>query len=104
MKYRVVFRERVGNDRSSGRNPVEFLQNNSFGSVIRSSRFVLRNDPEFKPVSDSPEDNLEFQHLGTEVWEYDVAEGRDQEFKDALLNSGSFVEFAPILQSERDSN
>jgi hypothetical protein len=48
------------------------------------------------------DDDIEFRHLGTEIWEYEVVEGRDQEFKDALLNSGSIIEFTPIAQVERD--
>ena len=102
MKYRVVFRERAGANRGVAQNPIGFLQGNVSDSVVRNSRFVLRNAPEFKSSSDQTDDDVEFRHLGTEVWEYDVAEGRDQEFKDALLNSGSIIEFAPIAQAEGD--
>jgi len=102
MKYRVVFRERAGANRGVAQNPIGFLQGNLSDSIVRNSRFVVRRDPEFKHTSDQSDDDVEFRHLGTEVWEYDVAEGRDQEFKDALLNSGSIIEFVPIAQIERD--
>lgn len=102
MKYRVVFRERAGASRGVAQNPIAFLQGSLPDSVVRDSKFVLRNDPEFKNSSDHSEDDTEFRHLGTEVWEYEVADGRDQDFKDALLNSGSIIEFAPITQAEKD--
>jgi hypothetical protein len=102
MKYRVIFRERAGVSRGVVQNPVGFLQGSLSDSVVRTSKFVLRNDPEFKNSSDQADDDVEFRHLGTEIWEYEVVEGRDQEFKDALLNSGSIIEFTPIAQVERD--
>jgi hypothetical protein len=102
MKYRVIFRERAGASRGVAQNPIAFLQGSTSNTVVRSSKFVLRNEPEFKKSSDHQDDDAEFRHLGTEVWEYEVADGRDQEFKDALLNSGSIIEFAPIAQAERD--
>lgn len=104
MRYRVVFRERAGVNRSVAQNPIGFLQGNPPESVVRNSKFVLRKDPEFKGSADSPEDDVEFRHLGTEVWEYEVAEGRDQEFKDALLNSGSILEFAQIAQGAKETD
>ena len=34
--------------------------------------------------------------FGTEIWEYDLAEGRDDEFKFALVNSGVLLESEEI--------
>jgi len=98
MRYRVVFRERAGAKGRVAQNPIAFLQSSPSSSVVRQSTFLLRKDPEFKGSTDPLGEDADFRHLGTEIWEYDVAEGRDQEFKDALLNSGSIVEFAPISQ------
>jgi hypothetical protein len=96
MKYRVVFRERAAPKGRIRENPIGFLQGGRSDSVVRKSTFVLRHEPEFKRSADPLEDDADFRHLGTETWEFEVAEGKDQEFKDALLNSGSMVEFAPI--------
>jgi hypothetical protein len=101
MTYRVVFRERASPKKGTAENPLAFLQNDFSDAIVRNSTFVLRNDPEAKHISDQLEGDEEFLGLGTEIWEYEVAEGRDQEFKDALLNSGSIVEFNPIRTAER---
>ncbi|MGH9611036.1 MAG: hypothetical protein ACRD34_15335, partial [Bryobacteraceae bacterium] len=60
------------------------------------SRFVGRNRPFAQHSSDKIEEDDAFLSLGSEVWEYDVAEGKDQAFKDALLNSGVVMEFEPL--------
>jgi hypothetical protein len=44
--------------------------------------------------------NDDFLSLATEVWEYDIAEGKDQDFKDALLNSEMVIEFEPLEASD----
>lgn len=102
MRYRVVFRERASSRGSTAENPVGFLEGDLSDAVVRESTFVLRKAPELKKSTDPIEDDEAFRHLGTEIWEYDVAEGKDQEFKDALLNSGSIIEFAPISSREPD--
>jgi len=100
MKYRVVFRERA-NSGGSSESPLSFLHGEVSGGIVRGSTFVVRKAPEWKSSADSLEDDEEYSRLGTEIWEFEVAEGKDQEFKDALLNSGSILEFAPIA-NERD--
>jgi hypothetical protein len=100
MRYRVVFRERASQKGRIADNPIGFLQDASDG-VVRTSTFVVRKDAEAKHSTDPLEPEEEFPGLGTEIWEYDVAEGKDQEFKDALLNSGSIVEFSAIARSDR---
>lgn len=101
MNYRVVFRERGNKKGDAGENPIGFLQGGS-ENVVRRSSFIRRTDPEVKTVADPLEGDDEFLSLGTEVWEYEVAEGKDQEFKDALLNSGSIIEFTLIGAGQRE--
>jgi hypothetical protein len=96
MRYRVVFRERGTSGRRTTENPVAFLQANRAEDIVREAEFVLRQDPERRASGERPADDEDFGALGTQTWEYEVAEGRDQEFKDALLNSGSLVEFTAI--------
>ncbi|MFL6448835.1 MAG: hypothetical protein ACJ746_14280 [Bryobacteraceae bacterium] len=101
MKYRVVFRERPSHKGIAAENPIDFLQKDASQGIVRNSTFVLRKDPEVHASTDPVEEDEELSGLGTEIWEYEVAEGRDQEFKDALLNSGSIVEFTPVGIGER---
>jgi hypothetical protein len=37
-----------------------------------------------------------FLSMGTEVWEYDIADGREREFLDALKNSKMVVEYEAL--------
>ena len=100
MKYRVVFRERANQAGDVADNPASFLDNELPDGVVLDSEFVIRNDPEAQHSTEGLEEDDDFLSLGTEVWEYDVADGRDQEFKDALLNSGMVIEFDPIEASD----
>jgi len=102
MNYRVVFRERRSEKATGAANPVGFLQGSLSDNVVRKSSFVARKGPEVKSSSDPVEADEELSGLGTETWEYEVAEGKDQEFKDALLNSGSMIEFTPIRMVDRE--
>jgi hypothetical protein len=102
MKYRVVFRERQDQREAVAENPIGFLQNELSGRIVRRASFLSRQGPDGKPPADPFEHDEELRRLGTEIWEYDVAEGKDQEFKDALLNSGSILEFTLIGDGERD--
>lgn len=98
MTYRVVLRERSGP--AGNADPDEFpsfLDRELPPGTVLSSAFLGRNEPEVQHSSDLLHED-HFLTLGTEIWHCEVAEGRDQEFKDALLNSGVAVEFA-LLQS-----
>lgn len=96
MKYRVVFRERPDVRAGSPKNPVAFLEASHSQKIVRKAVFILRKEPNFVLSTDSLTDDEAFLGLGTETWEYDVVEGKDQDFKDALLNSGCMVEFTSI--------
>jgi hypothetical protein len=100
MKYKVVFRERSDREGEKADNPVSFLDAQLDDETVLDSRFVGRNRPEAQHSSDALEEDDDFLSLGTEVWEYDVADGKDREFKDALLNSGVVLEFEPLESSD----
>ncbi|MGH9620470.1 MAG: hypothetical protein ACRD45_12310 [Bryobacteraceae bacterium] len=96
MKYKVIFRERSNWQGEKSGNPADFLDPQLDGETVLDSRFVGRNRPFAQHSSDKIEEDDAFLSLGSEVWEYDVAEGKDQAFKDALLNSGVVMEFEPL--------
>lgn len=43
-------------------------------------------------VQEVMDEDDSFESIATEVWEYDIAEGRDREFIDALKNSKMVIE------------
>jgi len=96
MKYRVVFRERSKPDGEKNEDPTGFLDAELDDETVLAATFVERTGPEAKHSSDVIEEDDDFLSLSTEVWEYDVADGKDQDFKDALLNSGMVMEFEPL--------
>jgi hypothetical protein len=93
MKYKVVFRERSDESGEKADDPASFLDTQLDDETVLDAVFVGRNRPDALHSSDAIEEDDAFLSLGSEIWEYDVAEGKDQAFKDALRNSGMVMEF-----------
>lgn len=96
MKYKVVFRERSDDSGEKADDPSSFLDTQLDDETVLDAVFVGRNRPDALHSSDALEEDDSFLSLGSEIWEYDVAEGKDQEFKDALRNSGMVMEFEAL--------
>jgi hypothetical protein len=96
MKYRVVFRERSNQEGEKADSPADFLDTQLDDETVVDAVFVGRNEPEALHGSDRIEEDDGFLGLTTEVWEYDVADGKDEDFKAALQNSGMVIEFEPL--------
>jgi len=99
MKYRVIFRERTDQTGERFDNPPDFLDVQLPDGTVLDAVFVGRNRPEALHSSDRIEEDDGFLSVATEIWEYDVAEGRDEDFKNALLNSGVVIEVEPLESS-----
>jgi hypothetical protein len=100
MKYRVVFRDRSDRTGEIADDPPSFLDPQLDDETVLDAVFVGRNQPDAQHSSDVMEEDDDFLSLGTEVWEYDVADGKDQDFRNALLNSGMVIEFEPLESSD----
>ncbi len=96
MKYRVVFRERSDRAGEKADDPASYLDTQLEDGVVLDAAFVGRAEPDSLHSSDQLEEDDSFLSLSPEIWEYDVAEGRDADFKNALLNSGMVMEFEPL--------
>ena len=57
---------------------------------------VGRISPDGLHSSDRMEEDDAYLALSGEIWEYDVAEGREEDFKSAVLNSGGVMEIEPL--------
>ncbi|HZU29363.1 MAG TPA: hypothetical protein VFA04_27820 [Bryobacteraceae bacterium] len=93
MKYLVTFVERTDEKGNNVENPPEFVEPELMDGVVLDCRFVERLESPNMHVQEVPDEDDSFLSIGTEVWEYDIADGREQEFKDALLNSQMVIEF-----------
>lgn len=100
MKYRVVFRERSDRAGERADNPPSFLEPELDDETVLDAVFVGRTQPDALHSSDQIEEDDEFLSLGAEIWEYDVAEGKDEDFKAALRNSGMVMEFEPLDEED----
>ena len=96
MKYKVVFRERSDESGEKADDPASFLDTQLDDETVLDAVLVGRNSPDGLHSSDLLEEDDSFLSLGTEIWEYDVADGKDQAFKDALRNSGMVMEFEAL--------
>ena|ERR1700761_23600 len=96
MKYRVVFRERSDRMGDRADNPPSFLEPELDDETVLDAVFVGRTQPDALHSSDRIEEDDEFLSLGAEIWEYDVAEGKDDDFIAALRNSEMVMEFEPL--------
>ena len=100
MKYRVVFRERSDQSGDRADDPPSFLEPELDDETVLDAVFVGRTEPEALHASDLLEEDDAFLSLGAEIWEYDVAEGKDEDFKNALRNSGMVMEFEGLESGE----
>jgi hypothetical protein len=98
MRYRVTYRKRFNREGDEADAPQTFL--NVADGVIVDSEFVERIEPPSLHGEDQMEEDDDFLSLGSEIWEYDVADGRDQEFKEAVLNSGMAMELERVEEIE----
>lgn len=96
MKYKVVFRDRSTSEGEQADKPATFLDTQLDDTTVLDATFVGRIEPDSVHSSDRIEEDDGFLSYGTEIWEYDVAEGRDGDFVAALKNSEVVVEYEAL--------
>jgi hypothetical protein len=96
MKYRVTFLERTGADGAPTERQPEFLEPELMDGMVLDALFVERFEPDSLHGQGVMDEDDDFLSIGTEVWEYDIAEGRDQEFVDAMKNSQMVIEYQTL--------
>jgi hypothetical protein len=102
MKYKVTFRKRFTPQGGPADDPAALVSVED--GVIEDAEFVEIIEPAGLGVAEdlnegtgSQESNDDgFLGLGSETWVYDVAEGREKEFTNALVESGVVLDFEEI--------
>jgi hypothetical protein len=93
----AVIRGEVRRFRSPSLDLLRLLGRGSlYDETVLDAEFVGRTEPDALHSSDSLEEDDAFLSLGSEIWEYDVAEGKDEDFQAALRNSGMVMEFEAL--------
>jgi hypothetical protein len=77
-------------------DPRGYVDANLSDGVVLDATFVERAKPTAMHVEEQLEEDDDFLSVGSETWEYDVADGRRQDFLDALRNSQMVIEFVEV--------
>jgi len=99
-KYRVVFMERTDQFGENIESPVEYLMPQLSDGVVIDTEFVSRNQPEAQHSQEVLDEDDSFLSIGTEIWVYEIADGREQEFEDAARNSRMVIELERMDDTE----
>ena len=92
MTFRVIFKKRFQGDGSeSPIEPQEFVRVTD--GVILDAVMTEQNDPPAKHSQGVLDEDDNFLSIGTETWDFEIADDRRQEFIDALDQSGMVIEY-----------
>ena len=89
--YKVTFRKRYNAELEPADDPASFVQ--VADGVVVDARLASQTEPPATHPQGVMDEDDSYLSLGTEVWEYEIADGREQEFLDALRNSRMVLDF-----------
>jgi hypothetical protein len=102
MRYRVTFRKRftpagepADDPHSLVSNADGVVQDEEFVEIIEPAGLGVAEDLNEGTGSQESNDNG-FLGIGTEAWVYDITEGREDEFKAALVESRVVLDFEEV--------
>jgi hypothetical protein len=76
--------------------PTEYVAIDVPDGVVCEKVFVERTPPDALHSEENLEEDDSFLSIGSETWEYEIAEGREDEFLAALKNSQMAIECVPL--------
>src|SRR5205807_9796052 len=94
MTYRVVFRQRFNVKGAESDDPTRHLSLPD--GVVLDANFVERTEPQSLHVQEEMDEDDDFEAFGTETWDCDVADGREDEFRFAIANSEIVMEYEEL--------
>jgi hypothetical protein len=99
MRYRVTFRKRFSPEGEPADDPKSLvsvmdgvIEDEELVEIIEPAGLGVAEDLNEGSGSQESNDNG-FLGLGTETWVYEIAEGREKEFTDALVESKVVLDF-----------
>jgi len=102
MKYKVTFRKRFSADGEPADDPKSLvspedgvIQDEELVEIIEPAGLGVAEDLNEGTGSQESNDNG-FLNLGTETWVFDIAEGREKEFTDALVESRVVLDYEEV--------
>jgi hypothetical protein len=95
-RYRIAFMERTDEAGNPTEKPAADVQLDLLEGVVEEALFIERTEPESLHGEESLDEDDSFESIGTEVWEYAIADGREREFLDAVKNSRVAIDVQEI--------
>jgi hypothetical protein len=96
MTYRVTFMERTGVTGEPSEVPPDYVAIDVPDGVVLDKLFIDRTAPDAFHSEEALEEDDSFLSVGSETWDYEIADGRDDEFIAALKNSQMVMEYVPL--------
>jgi len=96
MRYRVTFMERTGATGQPSEFPPGYAAIETGEGVVLDRTFVDRTEPDALHGEEELDEDDSFLSVGSETWDYEIADGRQHEFLDALKNSQMAIECVPL--------
>jgi hypothetical protein len=94
--FRVTFMERTGASGEPSERPTEYVSIDLPDGVVREKQFVERTEPAAMHSEEALEEDDDFLSIGSETWDYEVADGREDDFIAALQNSQMVMEYVRL--------
>lgn len=76
--------------------PPDYLEIDLLDGVVLDRTFVERSAPAALHSEETLEEDDSFLSVGSETWDYDVADNREDEFLAAVKNSQMGIECEPL--------
>jgi hypothetical protein len=103
MRYLVTFMERTDVEGNPSEFPPDYVAIDLPDGVVLDCNFVERTKPDAMHNEEQLEEDDSFLSVGSETWEYDVADDRKDEFLAAVKNSQLAMECEEV-ELEPESN
>ena len=94
--FRVTFMERTNGNGEPSEKPTEYVAIDLPDGVVLDKQFVQRLEPDAMHSEENLEEDDSFLSVGSETWDYQVADGREDDFIAALENSQMVMEFVRL--------
>jgi hypothetical protein len=88
--------ERTGVTGAPSERPPDYVAIEVPDGVVLEKMFIDRAEPEAMHSEEALEEDDSFLSVGSETWDYEIADGRDDEFIDALRKSQMVMEYVRL--------
>jgi hypothetical protein len=96
MTYRVTFMEQTGVTGAPSEAPTDYVAIELPDGVVLEKLFIDRTEPNALHSEEALEEDDSFLSIGSETWDYEVAEAREEDFITALKNSQMVMEYVRL--------